>query len=435
MKTGVIGTGYVGLVLGAGLAESGNHVTCGDIDEEKISTLRSGGIPIYEPGLEDLVSRNAAQGRLKFTTDIPGLVKDVQVIFIAVGTPPDEDGSADLRHVLDCARTIANNMDGYRLIVVKSTVPVGTCGKVRDEVGSRTTHPFDVASNPEFLKEGDAVNDMMRPDRIVVGADTNRAMELMAEVYAPFVRTDNPILFMDVRSSEMTKYTANAMLATRISFMNEVAALCDAMGADIDNVRRGVGSDPRIGRKFLFPGVGYGGSCFPKDVKALIATGRESGLTMRILESVETVNAAQKRLLVDKVLRHFGGDVSGMKFAVWGLAFKPNTDDMREAPAIEIVRGLCDRGAEVVAYDPVALEQAEIILGGVEGLTLVSDGYAAVEGADALLLVTEWNEFRQPDLERLKAAMKQHVIFDGRNIFSIGKLKELGFTCYGIGRT
>ncbi|MBL6974416.1 MAG: UDP-glucose/GDP-mannose dehydrogenase family protein [Deltaproteobacteria bacterium] len=435
MKTGVIGTGYVGLVLGAGLSESGNHVICGDIDKGKIATLKAGGIPIYEPGLEDLVARNAAKGRLEFTTDIPRLVREAQVIFIAVGTPPDEDGSADLKHVLACARTIAGNMDGYRLVVVKSTVPVGTCDRVRTEVAAHTDHPFDVASNPEFLKEGDAVNDMMRPDRIVVGTATDKARELMSDVYAPFVRTDNPILFMDIRSSEMTKYAANAMLATRISFMNEIAALCDAMGADVDNVRRGVGSDPRIGRKFLFPGVGYGGSCFPKDVKALVATGRESGLAMRILEAVEAVNADQKRLLVDKVVGHFGEDLQGLRFAMWGLAFKPNTDDMREAPSIEIARGLCERGGEVIAYDPVAQEPAEEAMGNLHGLVFASDGYEAVAGADALLLVTEWGEFRQPDLQRLKQSMKQPVVFDGRNIFNGDRLKDLGFTYYGVGRT
>lgn len=435
MKTGVIGTGYVGLVLGAGLSESGNHVICGDIDEGKIATLKDGGIPIYEPGLEDLVARNAAKGRLEFTTDIPGLVREALVIFIAVGTPPDEDGSADLKHVLACARTIAENMDGYRLVVVKSTVPVGTCDRVRQEVAAHTDHPFDVASNPEFLKEGDAVNDMMRPDRIVVGTATDKARDLMADVYAPFVRTDNPILFMDIRSSEMTKYAANAMLATRISFMNEIAALCDAMGADVDNVRRGVGSDPRIGRKFLFPGVGYGGSCFPKDVKALVATGLESGLEMRILEAVEAVNADQKRLLVDKVVRHFGEDLTGLRFAMWGLAFKPNTDDMREAPAIEIAQGLCERGAEVIAYDPVALEPAREAMGSLEGFAFARDGYEAVKGVDALLLVTEWGEFRQPDLQQLKQSMKQHVVFDGRNIFNGDRLKDLGFTYYGVGRS
>ena len=435
MKTGVIGTGYVGLVLGAGLSESGNHVICGDIDKGKIATLKAGGIPSYEPGLEDLVARNAAKGRLEFTTDIPRLGREAQVIFIAVGTPPDEDGSADLKHVLACARTIAGNMDGYRLVVVKSTVPVGTCDRVRTEVAAHTDHPFDVASNPEFLKEGDAVNDMMRPDRIVVGTATDKARELMSDVYAPFVRTDNPILFMDIRSSEMTKYAANAMLATRISFMNEIAALCDAMGADVDNVRRGVGSDPRIGRKFLFPGVGYGGSCFPKDVKALVATGRESGLAMRILEAVEAVNADQKRLLVDKVVGHFGEDLQGLRFAMWGLAFKPNTDDMREAPSIEIARGLCERGGEVIAYDPVAQEPAEEAMGNLHGLVFASDGYEAVAGADALLLVTEWGEFRQPDLQRLKQSMKQPVVFDGRNIFNGDRLKDLGFTYYGVGRT
>lgn len=433
-RVGVIGTGYVGLVLGAGLAESGHRVVCGDVDERKIAMLKAGRIPIYEPGLEDLVARNARAGRLDFTTDIPALIRASEVLFIAVGTPPNEDGSADLDHVLDCAREIAQHMDGYRLIVVKSTVPVGTCTRVAEVLRAGTSHPFDVASNPEFLKEGDAVADMMRPDRIVIGVDSERARSILAEIYAPFVRTDNPILFMSVRSSEMTKYAANAMLATRISFMNEIARLCDAMGADVDEVRRGIGSDPRIGRKFLFPGVGYGGSCFPKDVKALIATGRAHGIEMRILRAVEAVNEEQKRLLLERVVERFGGDLSGRRFAVWGLAFKPNTDDMREAPSIVIVRGLCERGAEVSAYDPVALERAREVLGGLKGLSLVEDAYEAAQGADALLLVTEWGEFRQPDVERLAAVMRGRLVLDGRNILPVSALRAAGFTVVGIGR-
>ncbi len=433
-KIGVIGTGYVGLVLGAGLAESGQRVVCGDVDERKVRTLRAGRIPIYEPGLQDLVTRNARAGRLEFTLDIPALIRSSEVLFIAVGTPPNEDGSADVDHVLDCARQIARHMDGYRLVVVKSTVPVGTCERVAQVLRAGTQHPFDVASNPEFLKEGDAVADMMRPDRIVIGVDSERARAILTEIYAPFVRTDNPILVMGVRSSEMTKYAANAMLATRISFMNEIARLCDAMGADVDEVRRGIGSDPRIGRKYLFPGVGYGGSCFPKDVKALIATGREHGVEMRILRAVEAVNEEQKRLLVDRVVSHFGPDLSGRTIAVWGLAFKPNTDDMREAPSIVVVRGLCERGAQVRAYDPVALERAREVFEGLSGLTLVSDAYEAAAGADALLLVTEWGEFRQPDVERLARVMRGRLVLDGRNILPAAALRAEGFTVVGVGR-
>ncbi len=434
MKVGVVGTGYVGLVLGAGLAESGNHVVCGDIDVRKIEVLNAGGIPIYEPGLDDLVERNRAKGRLAFTTDIPTLVREATVIFIAVGTPPQEDGSADLQHVLACARTIAANMDGYRLVVVKSTVPVGTCDKVRACLAQHTTHPFDVASNPEFLKEGDAVHDMMKPDRIVCGTDSERARELLTEVYGTFVRTGNPILFMDVRSSEMTKYASNAMLATRISFMNEIAGLCDRIGADVDKVRAGMGADPRIGSRFLFAGVGYGGSCFPKDVKALVATGRENGLAMRVLDAVEEVNADQKLLLVDKLVALLGPDLSGVHCAVWGLAFKPNTDDMREAPATEVIRGLVGRGASVRAYDPIAMDNARGILSGLPRVEFAEDEYAAVDGADVLMLVTEWGEFRQPDFDLVKERMRGRLVLDGRNIWTPARLRELGFTYLGVGR-
>lgn len=437
MKVGVIGTGYVGLVLGAGLAETGNHVICGDIDADKIRILNEGGIPIWEPGLDGMVLRNREKGRLRFTTDIRGLVMDSTVVFIAVGTPPQEDGSADLHHVLGCAKTIATTMDGYRLIVVKSTVPVGTCDKVRKIVAENTTHPFDVASNPEFLKEGDAIQDMMKPDRIVCGVDSIRARELLEDVYQTFMRTGNPILFMDVRSSEMTKYASNAMLATRISFMNEMAALCDSLGADIDCVRRGMGADPRIGSKFLFAGVGYGGSCFPKDVKALASSGRECGLPMKVLDAVEEVNAAQKRLLVEKVVRHFGPDLSGLKLAVWGLAFKPNTDDMREAPSIEVIAGLTGLGATVCAYDPVAATTASRVpeIGANQGCTIITTcAEDALDGADALLLVTEWGEFRNPDFDELKRRMKGHVIFDGRNIFDSVRVRDAGFRYYSIGR-
>jgi len=434
VKVGVVGTGYVGLVLGAGLADSGNRVICGDIDKAKIDMLNHGEIPIFEPGLAEMVARNSSHGRLTFTTDIPQLVRDSDVIFIAVGTPPSEDGSADLGHVLNVAATIADNMDGYRLVVVKSTVPVGTCDKVREVIASRTKHIFDVASNPEFLKEGEAVRDMMKPDRIVIGTDNERARELLEEVYVTFVRTGNPIIFMDIKSSEMTKYASNAMLATRISFMNEMASICTKIGADIDMVRHGMGADPRIGSKFLFAGVGYGGSCFPKDVKALIATGVDNGLEVPLLHAVEHINAKQKTLLVDMVVDHFGEDLSGLKFAMWGLSFKPNTDDMREAPSIEIIKGLTARGATVVATDPVAMENAAVILKGNERVSFLADEYEVVSGVDALLLVTEWGTFRAPSFSRLATAMKQKVIFDGRNIWQPAKLREMGFEYYGIGR-
>lgn len=437
MKVGVIGTGYVGLVLGAGLAETGNHVICGDIDARKIDLLNGGGIPIWEPGLDAMVARNRDKGRLRFTTDIPQLVLNSTVIFIAVGTPPQEDGSADLQHVLSCAGTIAGTMDGYRLIVVKSTVPVGTCDKVRAVIAGNTTHEFDVASNPEFLKEGDAVQDMMKPDRIVCGVDSARAREMLEEVYETFMRTGNPILFLDVKSSEMTKYASNAMLAARISFMNEIAGVCSAVGADIDSVRRGMGSDHRIGTRFLFAGVGYGGSCFPKDVKALVATGRGKGLPMKVLSAVEDVNADQKRLLVKMVVDHFGRDLSGVKLAIWGLAFKPNTDDMREAPATEVIRGLTELGATIVAYDPVAVETARVVpeIGSNPRVTIVTgQAEQALDGADALLLVTEWGEFRNPDFEDVKVRMRQPVIFDGRNIYDPARLRALGFTYSSIGR-
>jgi len=434
VRVGVVGTGYVGLVLGAGLADSGNRVICGDIDKAKIDMLNHGEIPIFEPGLAEMVARNSSHGRLTFTTDIPQLVRDSDVIFIAVGTPPSEDGSADLGHVLNVAATIADNMDGYRLVVVKSTVPVGTCDKVREVIASRTKHIFDVASNPEFLKEGEAVRDMMKPDRIVIGTDNERARELLEEVYVTFVRTGNPIIFMDIKSSEMTKYASNAMLATRISFMNEMASICAKIGADIDMVRHGMGADPRIGSRFLFAGVGYGGSCFPKDVKALIATGVDNGLEVPLLHAVEHINAKQKTLLVDMVVDHFGEDLSGLKFAMWGLSFKPNTDDMREAPSIEIIKGLTAKGATVVATDPVAMENAAVILKGNERVSFLADEYEVVSGVDALLLVTEWGTFRAPSFSRLATAMKQKVIFDGRNIWQPAKLREMGFEYYGIGR-
>ena len=432
MKIGVIGTGYVGLVVGTGLSELGNDVICGDVDQEKIASLQQGKIPIYEPGLAEMVMRNSEEGRLRFSTDIDGLVHFAEVIFIAVGTPPDEDGSADLTHVLNVAKVIGRAMDGYRLVVIKSTVPVGTASKVKAVIRGITDHEFDVASNPEFLKEGMAVDDFMRPARVVIGTDTPRAAKILHALYAPLVRTNNPIISMDVRSSEMTKYASNAMLATRISFMNEISALADQVGADISMVRQGMGADPRIGSKFLFSGIGYGGSCFPKDVKALVQTGAEYGVDMLLLNAVEDVNARQKSLLVNRAKERFGNDLSGLTFGLWGLAFKPNTDDMREAPAITIVRGLTGAGARVRAYDPEAMENARRILG--DSVILCRDMYDAAKGIDALLMVTEWPVFREPDFERLLNTMKTPVVFDGRNIYDSERMRSLGFEYYGIGR-
>ncbi len=432
MKIGIIGTGYVGLVLGAGLSDLGNWVVCGDIDEKKIDILNSGGLPIYEPGLKDVVDRNRSAGRLKFTTDIDSLVKENDIIFIAVGTPPDEDGSADLSHVLSVARSIGKAMNGYKLVVVKSTVPVGTVYKVKETIRSLTDHDFDVASNPEFLKEGKAVNDFFYPDRIIIGTESKRAEETLKRLFSPLVRTNKPIITMDIKSAELTKYAANAMLATRISFMNELARLADAVGADISKVRQGIGADPRIGSKFLFPGVGYGGSCFPKDVKALIHTGRENGVELKILKAVDLVNEEQKQLLVERIKQRFGQDLAGMTFGIWGLAFKPDTDDMREAPAITIINGLLEANAGVKAYDQKALNNAKRIFG--DKITFADNMYDAAKDVDALVVVTEWKEFREPDFDYLKSIMKQHVIYDGRNIYDPEYIKALGFEYYGIGR-
>jgi len=431
VKIAVIGTGYVGLVTGTCLAETGHRVTCVDLDERKIAKLRGGGIPIYEPGLEELVKRNVRDGRLDFTTSTAEAARDVDVAFIAVGTPPGETGEADLSYVLAAAEQIGRAIGRYTVIVNKSTVPVGSADRVADVVAKVTKIPFDVVSNPEFLKEGAAIDDFMRPDRIVVGVNSERAKGVMAELYAPFVRTEQPILFMDRRSSELTKYAANAMLATRISFMNDVAALCERVGADVDHVRRGMGSDKRIGYPFLFPGVGFGGSCFPKDVRALMTMARAVGLDFDLLRSVERVNERQKRTLLEKAQKHFGS-LQGLTFAVWGLAFKPKTDDMREAPAITIIEGLLGNGAKVRVHDPVAHEVAAAIFG--TRVEFSPDPYAAAAGADALVLVTEWNEFRQPDFDRLKKAMKQPVLFDGRNVWDPRKVREMGFTYQGIGR-
>lgn len=439
MKVTVVGSGYVGLVTGACFAEMGNDVYCVDIDQNKIDNLKKGILPIYEPGLEEIVKRNYSGGRLRFTTDIKEGLDDSLFMFIAVGTPPDEDGSADLQHVLAVARDIGRKMERYVIIVNKSTVPVGTADKVRETVREellkrgRGELEFDVVSNPEFLKEGAAIEDFMRPDRIIVGTDNVRTGELIKELYAPFVRNGHPIFIMGVRSAELTKYAANAMLATRISFMNELSRLCEISGADIESIREGIGSDTRIGMPFLYAGLGYGGSCFPKDVKALIQTSREFGLEAKVLKAVEEINHEQRFRFAEKVKKHFGGDLKGKTFAVWGLSFKPQTDDMREAPAIDIITVLRDAGAGFRAHDPVAMEVAKSIIGE-KGVTYVSNYYDALEGADALLLLTEWNQFRRPDYERMKSLLKQPLIFDGRNQYDPAKMKELGFTYYCIGR-
>ena len=431
MKIAVIGTGYVGLVAGTCFADSGNDVVCVDIDAKKIELLKQGKVPIYEPGLEELMHRSVRDGRLSFTTDLKAAVGPAKAVFIAVGTPEGESGDADLQYVLAAAKQIGQALREYTVVVDKSTVPVGTAQKVRDAIASQTKVDFDVVSNPEFLKEGAAIDDFLRPDRVVVGVDSENARAVMAELYAPFVRTENPILFMSTRSAELTKYAANAMLATRISFMNDVAALCEKVGADVDSVRKGIGADKRIGYPFLFPGAGYGGSCFPKDVKALIATARDYGLELDLLRAVERTNERQKKLLVGKAVKHFG-DLSGKTFAVWGLAFKPKTDDMREAPAVEIIEGLLGKGANVRATDPVALEVARRRVA--PQVKLVENAYAALEGADALFVVTEWNDYRHPDFDRMKSLMKTPVVFDGRNVFDPKKMRELGFTYHGIGR-
>ena len=433
MKLCVVGTGYVGLVAGTCFAESGNDVICVDIDAEKVSRLQQGITPIYEPGLEELIKRNVAESRLSFTTSLVEAVRQSIVCFIAVGTPQGEDGSADLAAVIRVAAEIGAAMDSYRVIVDKSTVPVGTAARVRQVVASRTSQPFDVVSNPEFLKEGAAVEDFMKPDRVIIGSDSQRAIELMKELYSPFVRTEQPIVVMSPESAEMSKYAANAMLAARISLMNEFANLCERVGADVDDVRRGIGFDRRIGHHFLFPGVGYGGSCFPKDVKAVIRSAEQYDLDFRMLRAAEEVNERQKRTLVDKVMQHFGEYLRGMHFAVWGLAFKPRTDDMREAPAVPVIEALLKAGAEVHAHDPEAIGEARRIFG--DRVHLHRVNYDALEGADALLVITEWNEFRRPDFARMKQLMKKPVIFDGRNVYEPNTMRQLGFTYYSVGRS
>ena len=435
----MIGTGYVGLVTGTCFAEVGNDVTCLDVDPGKIAPLKRGGVPIHEPGLEEMIRRNVAGGRLRFTTDIDAAVDHGMLQFIAVGTPPDEDGSADMQYVITAARNIGCRMVESKIIVDKSTVPVGTADRVRETIAAELARrgvelSFAVASNPEFLKEGAAVEDFMKPDRVVIGSDDERAIGLLRAVYAPFQRNHERMLVMDVRSAELTKYAANAMLATRISFMNELANLADALGADIEHVRRGIGSDPRIGYRFLYPGAGYGGSCFPKDVKALQATAGHHGRPLRILAAVEAVNDAQKKLLLEKITQRFGPDLANKTFAVWGLAFKANTDDMREASSQTLVRGLLDRGASVMAYDPVAMEEARRVFGAMARLGYAASPMDAVTGADAVVVVTEWQEFRSPDFGELKRALRQPLLFDGRNLFDPKEVRAAGLEYFGIGR-
>lgn len=432
MRIAIIGTGYVGLVQGACFADTGNDVLCMDIDQEKIAKLQRGVIPIYEPGLEELVKRNTHEGRLAFTTDLATAVHKSDIVFLCLPTPQSEEGSADLSRVLEVSERIAVLVQGPKIVVSKSTVPVGTVDRISAIMKAKGKTEVDVVSNPEFLKEGAALQDSMKPDRIVIGTRSKRAADTLTELYAPFVRTGNPILIMDERSAEMTKYAANALLAAKITFMNEMANLCSITGADVDWVRKGIGSDPRIGQQFLFPGVGYGGSCFPKDVKALIKTAHENSYTFEILEAVDRVNERQKLLMANKIRRHFGGDLKGRTIAVWGLAFKPNTDDLRDAPSLAIIKNLLASGAAVHAHDPVANEGAKALFG--SSVTLFDNNYDALEGADALVIVTEWNEFRRPNFERMKALMKTPVIFDGRNIYSPAHVEGLGFLYYGVGR-
>ena len=437
MKIAIVGTGYVGLVSGTCFAETGIDVVCVDIDKRKIDLLNNGHIPIYEPGLEDIYKKNVEKGRLTFSTNLAENIKDTDAVFIAVGTPPDEDGSADLKYVLGVAREIGKNIDHYMVIVTKSTVPVGTSVKVKnailEELKKRGVDiPFDVASNPEFLKEGSAVDDFLKPDRIVIGTESDTAQKVMNRLYKPFLLNGHPILFMDITSSEMTKYAANSMLATKISFINDIANLCEIVGADVDAVRRGIGSDARIGNKFIYPGTGYGGSCFPKDVQALVRTADENGYSLEILKAVESVNYRQKTVLFSKIYRHFNGDLKGKKFAMWGLAFKPKTDDMREAPSLVVIDKLLEAGATVVAYDPVAMEEGKRILG--DKIEMAKDEYEACIDADAVVLVTEWSEFRSPNFRVLQKLLKNKLIFDGRNIYDPMEMAEQGFSYYAIGR-
>ena len=436
MKIAVVGTGYVGLVTGTCLAEVGTNVTCIDIDKKKIEGLKNGVMPIYEPGLEPMVTLNYKKGKLHFSTDITSAIKDADVAFIAVGTPPGEDGSADLQYVLKVASQIGANMNSYGVVVTKSTVPVGTAEKVRaavqEQLDARGVDiDFDISSNPEFLKEGAAIDDFMKPDRIVIGVDTAKAEETMGKLYKPFIMNGHPLIFMDIPSAEMTKYAANSMLATRISFMNDIANLCEIMGADVNAVRKGIGSDPRIGSRFIYAGIGYGGSCFPKDVKALIETGKQNNYRMRILEAVEDVNESQKSVLFNKLTSSLGTDLSGKTFAMWGLSFKPNTDDMREAPSLVLIDKINAAGGKVVAYDPVAMPETKHIIGDI--ITYVDEPYQALDGADALLLVTEWSEFKLLDFDEVTKRLKNKLIFDGRNIYDRKEMAEMGYEYYCIG--
>jgi len=436
MKISIVGTGYVGLVTGTCFAEVGIDVTCVDIDETKIENLKNGIIPIYEPGLEEMVNRNVEKGRLHFSTSLASTLEGTQVVFSAVGTPPDEDGSADLKYVLDVAREVGRNMTDYMLIVTKSTVPVGTAQKVREAIQEEldlrgAKIEFDVASNPEFLKEGAAVEDFLKPDRIVVGVESEKAEQLMKRLYKPFTLNGHPVIFMDVPSAEMTKYAANSMLATKISFMNDIANLCEIMGADVNMVRKGIGSDSRIGKKFIYPGIGYGGSCFPKDVKALIKTADQNGYSLRVLKAVEDVNEDQKSVLFNKLSNYFNNKLKGKTIAMWGLSFKPQTDDMREAPALTIIQKLLDAGAKVNAYDPVAMEEAKRRIG--DTISYSKDQYETLIDADALLMVTEWPEFRFPNFNVVKKLLKNPVIFDGRNVYDVQEIKSMGFDYFCIG--
>jgi UDPglucose 6-dehydrogenase len=432
MKIAVVGTGYVGLVTGTCFAETGNYVTCIDIDQKKVEKLSNGQITIYEPGLEKLFLRNLKEGRLDFTTDLASGIKDAAIIFLALPTPPGEDGSADLKYVLGVARDLGKILTDYVVVVDKSTVPVGTAEKVHAAIAENYNGSFDVVSNPEFLREGVAVDDFMKPDRVVVGARSERARKCMTELYAPFVRSGNPVIFMDERSAELTKYAANSFLATKISFMNEIAQLCERLGADVDMVRRGIGSDDRIGKRFLFPGIGYGGSCFPKDVQALVKSSSEVGYDFKILDAVMDVNERQKLHLIPKVSRYFGGELAGKHFALWGLAFKPNTDDIREAPALYMIDALMEAGATVTAFDPEAMANVKAIYG--DRIRFAENQYDALQNADALLIATEWNEFRTPDFLRIVKSLKNKAIFDGRNLFDVDAVRELGFHYESIGR-
>lgn len=432
MKIAVVGTGYVGLVSGTCFAESGNRVTCVDIDENKVNSLKNGKITIYEPGLEHLFERNLKEGRLFFTTDLEEAIKDATIIFLALPTPPGEDGSADLSYVLGVADHLGKIMTEYKVIVDKSTVPVGTADKVHAAIAANYKGDFDVVSNPEFLREGVAVDDFMKPDRVVVGCSSDRAQKAMSDLYAPFVRQGNPVIFMDEKSAELTKYAANSFLATKITFMNEIARVCELVGADVDKVRKGIGTDSRIGNRFLFPGIGYGGSCFPKDVKALVKSSAEVDYEFKILNAVEDVNESQKTYMVPKMMAHFNNDLSGKKIALWGLAFKPNTDDIREAPALYIIDELTKAGAEVVAFDPEAMPNVQGEIG--DKISYTEDMYSALNGADALVIATEWNEFRNPNFDRISSGLSGKVVFDGRNVWSLDKMKELGYTYYSVGR-